>query len=167
MEQWKEIKGYEGLYEVSNTGKVRSVLLTTGRRPRELKLHMRGFYQFVGLYDKEGKRKQYSIHRLVAEMFISNPNNKPQVNHLDGNKLNNYVSNLEWVNNSENQKHAFKNKLQNSNHCTRKVKCIELDKTYNSIVECAYDLKIAQQNIWKVCKGLRPKAGGYTFIYID
>lgn len=97
MEEWKEIKGYEGLYLISNKGNVYSI-----RSKRNLKIHMNwAGYCRVGL-NKNNKQVKYSVHRLVASAFIPNPLNKEQVNHIDENKANNKVENLEWVTNLEN-----------------------------------------------------------------
>ena len=114
-EEWKEIKGFEGMYEVSNFGRVKSKerideYISNGeiiyRRRREVilypKLTKTGYLQ-VTLF-KNGKPKYARMHRLVAEAFLPNPENLPVVNHKDGNKLNNDVSNLEWTSYSENTK---------------------------------------------------------------
>ena len=102
MEIWKEIEGYEGLYEVSNTGKVRSLdRYTTGNRNRLLKgkeLRQRKNelnYCFVNLC-KDGVPKNTRVHRLVAQAFIPNPEDKPYINNKDANPMNNHVDNLEW-----------------------------------------------------------------------
>lgn len=112
MEQWVDIKGFEGKYQVSNTGKVRSLC---SKKPRIISQYNTGKYRNykeVKLYKGgRGTDGGYKVHRLVAEAFIPNPENKPQVNHIDGNTFNNDVSNLEWVTNSENQKHAWDNGL--------------------------------------------------------
>ena len=91
MEIWKEIEGYAGLYEVSNCGNIRS--LKFGRKLNPV-VNSSG-YKLISL-SKEGKRKSFSVHRLVAEAFIPNYNNYPCINHKDENKTNNQVSNLEW-----------------------------------------------------------------------
>lgn len=103
-EEWVEIKGYDSKYYVSNLGRVKSVKY---RRPRILKprLDNHGYYR-VALVN--GKRiKECKIHRLVAEAFIENPYNKPTVNHIDGNKRNNRVENLEWATSKEQMEHAL------------------------------------------------------------
>lgn len=111
MEIWKDIEGFEGYYQISNKGNVRSVNRFDGVHDRQglpikQNLKQNGYLQ-VGLR-KHGKRKWFGVHRLVAIHFIENPDNKPQVNHIDGNKLNNTVENLEWVTGGENQTHAVK-----------------------------------------------------------
>ena len=107
-EVWKDVKGYEGLYKVSNTGKVKSF-----QRNRE-KLLSDKYYENGYLrasLSKNKEKKKVLIHRLVAETFIPNPENKPEVNHIDGNKKNNNASNLEWCTHCENIKHAWETGL--------------------------------------------------------
>lgn len=119
IEVWKDITGYEGCYQVSNLGRVRSVprcdtvVYSTGtvwhRKRKGLIIkqqnHRKG-YKLVNLY-KNGIGVTHFVHRLVASEFISNPSDLPQVNHQDGNKNNNAVDNLEWCTCYENIKHAF------------------------------------------------------------
>ena len=100
IEKWKEIKGYEGLYLISNTGKVK-------RNNKILKEHKdTNDYRSISLC-KKGDVKQYRIHRLVAQQFLVNEENRPHVNHKDGNRQNNYADNLEWATCSENHRHSF------------------------------------------------------------
>lgn len=108
-EVWRDIKDYEGLYQISSLGRVKSF---KGKTSKIMigNTNNRGYY-LVGLR-KDGKRKMFLRHRLVAQAFIPNPNNLPQVNHIDGNKSNNTLKNLEWVNQSENEKHAIKHNLR-------------------------------------------------------
>lgn len=101
-ETWKRINGYEE-YEISNLGRVKS--FKRDRKGKIMKPKFSGEYLAVTLC-ADGQQERKTIHRLVAEHFIPNPKNKPQVNHIDGNKLNNKACNLEWVDNSENLKHA-------------------------------------------------------------
>ena len=114
MEIWKDIKGFEGYYQVSNYGNIKSLTRFDGIRERkgqEIKqsLKYNGYLQ-VGLR-KNSKRKFFSVHRLVAIHFLDNPENKPQVNHIDCNKQNNHFSNLEWTTSKENLTHARTNGL--------------------------------------------------------
>lgn len=104
---WKDIKGYEGLYQVSNDGRVKRI---STNRISNIIIDSRGYSKKA--ITLNGETRQYAVHRLVAETFIENPLNKSEVNHIDGNKLNNCVENLEWVTRSENMKHAHENKLQ-------------------------------------------------------
>lgn len=150
-EIWKDIVGYEGMYSVSNKGRVRSLCrkIWNGydfvvHQEQILKpniLH-KGYLQ-VTLNDSR-KRKCMLVHRLVAIAFLPNPNNYDQINHIDGNKQNNNVENLEWCNNSMNQKHAYANGLNKhskySGRPKRKVLLINknTDKIiFNSISEAA------------------------------
>lgn len=105
MEIFKDIKGYEGLYQISNLGNVKSLKFNKQRILKSLK-NGRGYLN-IRLY-KNDINKTYSIHRLVALNFIPNPKNKPDVNHINAIKTDNRIDNLEWTTTQENVNHAFK-----------------------------------------------------------
>ena len=114
-EIWKDIEGFETRYQVSNTGKVRSIRTNHGKyQERLIALRERSDtcrYLYAQMWVNDIPHTD-AVHRIVAKTFISNPDNKPMVNHIDGNKLNNNVCNLEWVTCSENHLHAFKTGLR-------------------------------------------------------
>lgn len=120
MEEWRDVPGYEGIYEVSNTGKVRthknktthSVKHGTRKwKQRELKQKVsKDNCRRVSLW-KNKKEKTWLVHRLVAMAFLDKPEGKDYINHIDGNRANNCVENLEWCDHKENNNHAFDNRL--------------------------------------------------------
>lgn len=115
QEVWKDVKGYEGIYQVSNLGKVKSLeryqkdksQRNRHYKERILKLMKNKYGYLIVDLKKDGRRKASTVHRLVAVAFISNPENKPCINHIDGNKQNNSIQNLEWCTYHENLIHAF------------------------------------------------------------
>jgi hypothetical protein len=157
MEIWKDIIGYEGLYQISNHGNCRSI---DKNKIKSMSLRLRGKGYYCYGLTKDKKRLSHSVHRLVAIAFLDNPNNKPQVNHKDCNKLNNHFSNLEWCDNSENQKHAFNNGLnyisENQKQLVRerfskKVININTNVIYNSFTEASKKLEKSYAHIvWLV-----------------
>ena len=120
METWLDVVGYEGCYQVSDYGRVKSVARISAQnhhlreRIRKPETDKDG-YQIVNLC-KDGKVRLHKVHRLVAMAFIKNTDNRDQINHIDGNKANNRVSNLEWVNGSENVRHALDTGLRKPTH---------------------------------------------------
>ena len=113
IEEWKDIIGYEGLYQISNKGRVKSLGNKFKRKEKILSLNQNPEgYVNVGLH-KNGINKKYSVHRLVANAFINNPYNKKQVNHINGIKNDNSINNLEWCTNKENMEHCVKKGLRN------------------------------------------------------
>lgn len=117
---WKEIPGFDGKYSISKDGKIRSLYSRWGKRKNPMELSVwqqdKG-YKCVKLTRNNGSKKYY-IHKLLAQAFIPNPENKPCVNHKDGDPTNNKLSNLEWATYSEDQKHAHKSGLNNKDYAT-------------------------------------------------
>lgn len=150
MKTWKDINGYEGLYRVSSDGDVMSLdrvfinsygkkRFTKGVLLKNIK-HPKG-YSYVTL-SKEGFCKRFLVHRLVAQAFIDNKENKPEVNHINGDKSDNRLDNLEWVTGSENISHAIEKRLivrkKNQYVCIMKpVRCVELDMVFESVENAA------------------------------
>lgn len=136
-EIWKDIKDFEGLYQISNFGKVKN-----SRTNRILKNKKdKDGYLYV-ILSKKSKIKALKIHRLVGMAFILNIKNKPQINHIDGNKENNNVENLEWCTHEENMKHAWKNNLMpiiEKGKYSKKSKIIyQIEPSNNEIVNIFY-----------------------------
>lgn len=196
-EIWKNIKGYEELYQVSNLGRVKSLEryrnfycylqnknCKSKIKSKILKQVFNGNkYYTVGLC-KNSKCKTKTVHRLVAETFIPNPDNLPQINHIDGNKQNNCVNNLEWCTQSENTIHAIKTGLlkvrkgKDVHFFGKKGKLsfvhkevIQYDKNGNfikeweSITEASQKLNLQISNISKCCSGGLKTTGGYIWKY--
>ena len=163
MEIWKDIEGYDG-YQISTLGRVKSL---KGRNERILKVgtNHKG-YKYVML-SKNNVPKMFTVHKLVANAFIKNTQNKPQINHIDGNKANNEVGNLEYCTNRENQLHAFKTGL----HKTKKINQYDLQrnfiKTWDNISTIKKELKIDISHIGQCCKNIRKTANGFIWEYKD
>lgn len=175
QEEWKDVNGFEGLYQVSNTGQVKSLDRNVSQadclhkryhramRGKIIKQRLQnGGYCIVWL-SKSGIVKPFTVHRLVAFAFLPNVNNEEQVNHKDGNKANNCVNNLEWCSRSENIKHAYANSLKLSAN-KKSVLCIELNKRFESISEAAKAFGLTKSAIAHVIAGRNKKAGGYTWM---
>lgn len=166
---FKPIAGYENYYEIDEFGNVKSLSRTLINKKnikieikeKILKPQKRNNYLYVRL-SKTNIKKPYSVHRLVAETFIKNPENKSFVNHIDGNKLNNYVKNLEWVTSSENMKHSYY--ILNKNK--KNVKCVETGIVYPSLREAERQTGILTGGITHSCRN-KTKAGGYLWQYVD
>ena len=168
IEIWKDVTGFDGLYQISNFGRVKSLekIYYTGnymskRVQKEivLKPYSTGRYLCVNLSNK-GLNKNYKIHRLVAIHFIPIIDGKPEVNHIDGNRLNNNVSNLEWCNRSENQFHAYKNGLQKTKNgfefvYSKPVLNIENGVFYDTISEAAISCNLSVATLSRYLNGKR------------
>lgn len=184
-EIWKDIEGFKGRYQVSNMGRVKSLPRMVNNHTGELLVKekilkqrpdLKG-YMRIDIIDNLGKKHYFGVHRLVASAFIPNPQNKPQVNHIDGVKDHNNVENLEWCTNSENQKHAYKIGLNKATGKAGKKpkKVVAIDPVtkqivaeYPSIAEAGRAVGVKNPgNIGGCCKGGygRKTIAGYEWKY--
>ena len=160
-EIWCDIEGYEGLYQISNKGRVKSLYKGSERilKPRD---NGRGYLRVQ--LTKENTSKHIRVHRLVAIAFVSNPHNLPEVNHKDENKKNNCVENLEWCDRRYNVNYGTRNE-----RLSRKIlqysKSGEFIREWTGAHEVERILGISHQNITQCCKGKRKSAGSFIWRY--
>lgn len=175
-EEWRDIDGYEGLYMVSNKGNVKSLNYKKTGKEGILKPHKTNWGYLRVRLCKDGKSKNYLIHRLVAQAFCENPKGYKDVNHKDENKQNNKASNLEWCTSSYNNTYNDRakkagRKLRNDPNRSKAV--IAIDKITGLILEfpstheASRQTKINQGNISNCCTGRQKSAGGFYWLYAD
>lgn len=174
-EVWKDVVGYEGLYQVSSFGRVKSLPKKKGygegytQKEKLLKNANNGQYLFVRL-GRDGKYKNLFVHRMVAQAFIPNVERKSDVNHKNGIKTDNRAENLEWNTRQENIIHSYKSGLQKwtdekKAKIGKRVICLDSGKEYFSIEKAAEQTGIDRGNIGACCRGRRKTAGGYQWKY--
>lgn len=179
MEEWKDIPGYERIYQVSNFGKIKKLktnmpMPNGGHRIDKEKILIQSIckkgYFNIGL-SKCNKKKSFKVHRLVAIVFVKNPNNKPQVNHINCIKTDNNFINLEWVTNKENCTHAAfnglfksnpksisilvnysKNAIGSKNHKSVSIKNVKTGEIYQSLTECTKKNKITRKVLYRLIR---------------
>lgn len=181
-ETFKDVIGYEGFYQISNLGRLKSLeRFIKGRnngkrlKPESIiknKLDSKGYYHYE--LSKLGKKKDLRLHRLIAEVFIPNPELKPYINHKNGIKTDNSILNLEWVTQSENTQHAYDTGLmvgqKGKDHSSSKKiyqydKCGNLISSFDGMRDAGRETGIEPSSIGKCAQGLRPSAGGYVWKY--
>lgn len=165
-ENWIDIAEYEGLYQVSNTGKVRALNYRQKKNyTKELKYNLNKHgYRQVHL-SKNGTKKCFTIHKLVAKTFIPNPNNLSVINHIDGNKLNNNASNLEWCTVQYNSQHAVNHgliKTLGDSIRAVPVVCLNTKEIFDSIKTAAIHYNINEHDISTCCSMNKNKSAGMT-----
>lgn len=183
-EIWKDVVGFEGIYQVSNEQRIKRIALSKitnnlkvdyQERTVKTRLDKKG-YVILNLC-KNSEKFNTSLHRIIAKAFIANPENKPQVNHINGVKNDNKIENLEWTTSSENVIHSYRrlgkksNTLGKLNRCGKKVACYDLlgdlKVTFLSTMDAQRNLKISNSNISAVCLGRKNKTNGYIFKYYN
>ena len=181
MINWKDIPGYEGFYQASECGQIRSVSRFVNTRhetmrfvngriliPRKKKKYLRVNVSANGIH------KTFCVHQLIADAFLPNPNNYNSINHKDGNTENNHVANLEWCSIAYNNLHAYRilgkvNPMQGvrgtANPNSKPVICLTTNERFDNIREASERLKVFGTSIAKVCKGKGNHVGGLKFKY--
>ena len=160
----RDIPGYEGLYAVTSCGKVWSYRKKKFLKPCQVG---RGYLQ-VSL-SVNGVVKQFTVHRLVAEAYIPNPDNLSEINHKDENKTNNCINNLEWCNRRYNLIYGdrIEKAIKSRYGHGLKIYCPELDRVFDSQTAAAEELNLWKGSINKVCKGKQKTTGKYHFEFVE
>lgn len=171
MEEWRDVVGYEGFYQVSSLGNVRSIdrfyLSTRGKKvpikgeAKKLHVNPDGYLELN--IKRDGVQKLVRAHRLVADAFIPNPHDKPEVNHINGVKTDNRVCNLEWCTGEENTAHAVRTGLVKYEG---KQVLMDGETVFDSITKCAKHVGVDKHEIRRALNGEYKTVHGHTFCYV-
>lgn len=166
-EVWTDIEGYENLYAISSKGRCWSY--KTNKFLKE-DINNDGYLRF-SLF-KDGKHKRYLAHRLVAKSFVDNPNQYPEINHINENVKDNYVENLEWCTHKQNVNYGSRNKkvsmaLKNNQNSAKRVQNIDTLNVYDSLTKAEKETGIGLSQISLCCKNKAKTAGGYHWRYVE
>ena len=168
-EEWKEVYGFDHLYEISNYGHLRTKYAgkrgyTKDYRNIEPINNGNGYLRFN--LKCNGVQRTVYVHKLVAEYFIENPNGYTEVNHKDEDKTNNHVNNLEWCTHKYNSNYGTRNERASRLNCKR-IRCIETEQIFQSITEAAKEMNVVKTSISNCVNGRSATAAGYTWEYVD
>lgn len=186
-EIWKDIPNFEGLYQASNWGRIKSLKKDVIKKNQGCHHYkeriLKGWNHNTGYLAVTLNGKKYLVHRIVAMTFIENPNNYPIINHIDGNKKNNKIENLEWCTYEHNLHEAIKLGLIHIKYNSKenrirakKLNQYNLNGTLIKTYDCSTDaeaelksknIKVNAKNIRNVCNGIRKTAGGYIWRYAN
>ena len=174
-EVWEWIPGYEGLYQASTLGRIKSLITNKILKDTQIK----SGYKIISL-SKNKREKLWRVHKLIALTFIPNPNNYPVINHKNGIKNDNRADNLEWCTYSYNSKHAYDKKLRippwlnkkGKNHnCSKKIEQYDLQgnfiRVWDSIADASREFNVSDGNIIKCCKKVNKTVRGYIWKYCE
>lgn len=168
IEIWRDIEGFEGLYQVSNLGNVKSLNYNHTGKEKLLKqcvMSKKKKYLVVTLYKNQAKKNHY-VHILVGKAFIPNPEGLPQINHKDENPQNNNIENLEWCNQEYNNSYGTRAERSAISR-GKTVRCVETGVVYPSVSHAARGTNINRTSIMRCASGTQKIAGGYHWEYIQ
>lgn len=168
-ERWKDIPNFEGLYQASSFGRIKSLGNACARKEKILKGAIAGTGYFYVTLWKKGKHKRFRLSRIIAITFIKSDDSKMDVNHINGNKLDNRIENLEWLSRSDNHLHAYRRGLKLPPQSKSVLQCDlngTIIKKWDSVIKASSELNFKISNISACALGKRKRAYGFTWKYL-